>query len=291
MNRKDLCMLIIVSIFNIWTIQTIFAQTDSSKITNKLTPILFISTGTPANIIESNEYTKTLNTFGSTLKKPKTILVISSHWLSNGNCLITSSDQPEILHDYIGMPESYYEIKYPFTGNAELAQQIIKMVSRQPIQSDIERGIDYGAWAVCKQLFPEGNIPIVQISLNQYIPPSLHYEIAKQLKTLRAQEVMIICSGNIVYNTRFMHKDRDAAPFYWALNFDTFIKDALDKNNIANLIDFRKLSKDAKFAVPANQQYVPLMYAVGLKEPKEKIKYIYEGFQNASISLRSFMIE
>lgn len=88
-----------------------------------------------------------------------------------------------------------------------------------------------------------------------------------------------------------MHKDREAAPFLWALTFDSFVKDALDKNNIVNLIDFRKLSTDAKFAVPANQQYIPLMYAVGLKEPKEKIKYIYEGFQNASISLRSFMIE
>ena len=160
MNRKDLCMLIFLSILNIWTIQTIFGQTDTSKTANKLTPILFISTGTPANILESNNYTKTLNTFGLTLKKPKTILVISSHWLSNGNCLITSSDQPEILHDYIGMPESYYEIKYPISGNAELAQQIIKMVSRQPIQSDIERGIDYGAWAVCKQIFLRETSPL-----------------------------------------------------------------------------------------------------------------------------------
>ena len=291
MNRNGLLKFILLVIINSWTGQTIFAQTDYIQSTNKLSPILFISTGTPSNIIESNEYTKTLNLFGLTLKKPKTILVISSQWVSNGSCYITTGDKPDILYDYVGMPESYYEIKYPFNGNAELAQNIIKMVSRQPIQSDIDRGIDFGAWAVCRQLFPDGNIPIVQLSLNQYVPPSLHFEIAKQLKTLREQEVMIVCSGNIVYNTRFMHKDRDAAPFFWALNFDTFVKDAIEKNNIINLIDFRKLSTDAKFAVPANQQYVPLMYALGLKEPKENIKYIYEGFQNASISLRSFIVE
>jgi 4,5-DOPA dioxygenase extradiol len=290
MNSNDLSKSLFVVISLITTICLANAQSNQTTSNVNKTPVLFISTGTISNIMEANEYTKTLNTLGDSLAIPTAIVVISSHWTSDG-CYITANNSEKIIYDFVGMPEAYYNIKYPVVGNVDLSQEIIGLITNQTFLSSIDRGIDSGAWTVVKQLFPNGNIPIIQISINQYIPPSLHFEIAKLLKPLRKKGVLFICSGNIVYNPRFMHKDREAAPFYWAKNFDNFVKEALTTNKTNDLLGFRKISADAKYAVPSSQQYIPLLYAIGLKETNEKVKFVYEGFENASISLRSFMIE
>ena len=290
MNRNDFLKTLFAGVL-IPTVLNNTARARNNNVKNKLpkTPVLFISTGTPSNIIEDNPYTQVLKAFGKKINRPSAIVVISSQWISNGS-FITTSSAPEQLHDYKGMSDEYYEIKYPMIGDADLSQKIIKLISSHTFQSDIDRGIDTGAWGVARQLFPEGNLPMIQLSLNQYIPPSHHFEIAKQIKTLREQGVLFICTGNIVHNTKFMHKDRDAAPYFWAKNFDTFVKDALEGKKTNKLIDFRAESTAAKLSVPANQQYLPLLYAVGLQDKDEDVNFIYEGFEHASISLRSFVI-
>lgn len=280
MNKKRLYLLMLLFFYS----QKNYSQTTA--------PVLFISTGSISNITENNEYTAILNKWSNInlTVKPKSIVFISYSWYSNES-FITSSPFPEAMHTFSNMPEEYYKIQNPITGNPDLAQKIIKSISTPKIFSENDRGIDSESLSILKLLFPNDTIPVCQFSINKQLSTYQHYQIAQSFRKLRDENILFICVGNVVYNPRYMHNNRNAASFTWAANFDEYTKNALNDNNIVNIVNYRANSPDAKQAVAYSQQFIPLIYAVGLKNKSESINYIYEGFQNASISLRSFMFK
>lgn len=253
-------------------------------------PVLFISTGTTSNITEQNNYTSFLKKWANInlTTKPSSIVFITYSWYTNES-LITASPNPEVMHNFANMPDDYYKTHTILAGNPDLAQSIIKQIKPTKIYSETERGIDSESWTILNILFPNDKIPVCQFSINKNFSTSQHYKVAQALQQFRDENVLFICIGNIVYNPKFMHNNRDAALFNWTANFDEYTKKALDENNIKDIINYRLKSPDAKQAVEYNQQFIPLIYAIGLKNKSESVNYIYEGFQNASISLRSFM--
>ena len=287
MNRNDFIKTLLAGILIPSTNQLLKGNTIEEL---KTLPILFLSTGSPMNLLESNHYSDFLTEYGLKINIPKNILVISSNWYIEST-EVTSNVNLEIMHEYLNMNDEYYNEKYKTIGNPEFAQLIINKTTDSKVYSNFERGIDSGAWMVCKKLFPKGEIPITQLSINNRMTAYQHYKLAKQLSQIRSQDTLIICTGNIVYNPKYMHAVRDAAPFEWAQNFDDYIKDAIYSNNIDKLINFRNENPYAKNSVVFIQQYLPLIYALGLKKSNEKVSFIYEGFQNSSISLRSFIVE
>jgi 4,5-DOPA dioxygenase extradiol len=259
-------------------------------------PVLFIGHGSPLNIILNNSFTEHLVELGKNLPKPKAILVISAHWLTSGTS-VTCMDHPKTIHDFYGFPEDLYQIDYPSPGSPDLAAATVDMIKQAGITCNYDWGLDHASWAVLKHMFPMANIPVFEMSLdysfNEWHPKSLqyHYELAAELGELRTKGVLIIGRGNIVHNlSRINFSHMEAKPFDWAVEFDEKIKAKLTAKNHKALIDYQNLGTSASLAVPSLDHYLPMIYTIALQENDEPLTFTYEGFQNASISMRSFRI-
>ena len=261
-------------------------------------PVLFLGHGSPMNAIEDNEYHRSwqaLGTeFGVKWPKPQLILCISAHWLTSGWWL-TAMAQPKTIHDFGGFPQALFDQQYPAPGFPEAAQEISQVLrqpgSAGPLALDLQEwGLDHGAWSVLKPMFPQADIPVVQLSMDYSRPPSEHYALGRQLRGLREHGVLIVASGNIVHNLRTMQAG--AAPdqaFDWALAFDQTIADQLQNGNLAALQDFHKLGAVAQQAHPTHEHFLPLLYAAGAVAANETPQFFNTSFQAASISMRSVL--
>ncbi len=253
-------------------------------------PVLFIGHGSPMNAIEDNEFTWMLKKTGKSLPRPKAILCISAHWLTD-NTFVNISRNPKMIYDMYGFPKELYEVDYPSKGSPETAQMIQKLVSDDSILADNEWGYDHGTWAVMQHLFPQADIPLFQMSLDYHKPMQYHYELAQELVSLRQKGVLIVGSGNITHNLSiFDMSDMNAKPLDWALEFDSKVKYALEKGDHEALINYNKWGSAAKLAVPEPSHYLPLIYAIALQENDDDITYPYEGFHYASASMRCVRI-
>ncbi|MGA2089923.1 MAG: 4,5-DOPA dioxygenase extradiol [Endomicrobiales bacterium] len=255
---------------------------------HNLMPVVFIGHGSPMNAIQNNAFTQSLSTYAGRIAKPKVILCISAHWMTNGT-YITGSDNPEQIYDFYGFPQELYEVRYRPEGSKILAQQFIKILGDSTKGLDRSWGIDHGTWAVLKHMYPACDIPVIELSLDAAKSESEHYTMSKKLSGLRKEGVLIIGSGNIVHNLSRI----DWAQFaektpQWAQEFDSYVKDALESGNDGALIDYAGKTSSAAYAVPTNEHYLPLLYTCALRGAGEKAHYFYEGFQHASISMRSF---
>ena len=257
-------------------------------------PVLFIGHGSPMNIVLDNSYTKSIVKVAKELPKPRAILVISAHWLTNGT-YVTCVSKPKTIYDFYGFPDELYRLNYPAPGSSEDAEATIKSVISTQVKCG-DWGLDHAAWAVLKHMYPSADIPVFEMSLdyspyNNWNPKPLefHYKLASELAPLREKEVLIIGSGNIVHNLGLIDFDIDAEPVGWAVKFDDEIKQSLVSGNHGHLINYLNLGKEAVYAVPTLDHYLPMIYAVGLQK-NEKLEFIHEGFQYGSISMRAFRI-
>ncbi|MCB1156231.1 MAG: 4,5-DOPA dioxygenase extradiol [Leptospiraceae bacterium] len=248
---------------------------------------LFIGHGSPMNIIEENGFTKTLKEFRNKLTKPDAILIISAHWLTEGT-FITAQEHPQQIYDFFGFPPELYQIKYEPPGKSELAKIISFEIPE--IKPHMQWGLDHGSWSVLHNLFPEAEIPVLQLSIDYTWPERYHYELGKKLRFLRERNILVIGSGNVVHNLQKVDmKQVNAEPCAWAVEFDSWVKDNLDKKNDVQLCQYYKKSDIAtRLSVPTPEHYLPMIYILGMRMEDETVKYIYEGFQNRSISMRSF---
>jgi 4,5-DOPA dioxygenase extradiol len=258
-------------------------------------PVLFVGHGSPMNIILKNSYTKSLAKTSKEIPKPKAILVISAHWLTNGT-FVTCVEKPETIYDFYGFPDELYQLNYPSPGSLENAQLTIKMGKSAQIKCGIW-GLDHAAWAVLKHMYPDADVPVFELSLdyspyNNWNPKSMeyHYNLGSELAPLREKGVLIIGSGNIVHNLGIIDFDIGAKPFEWAAKFDEQVKQCLISGNHKALINYLKLGKEANYAVPTQDHYLPMIYSIGLQRKGERLKFIHEGFQNGSVSMRAFQI-
>jgi 4,5-DOPA dioxygenase extradiol len=262
----------------------------------KKMPVLFLGHGSPMNAVLKNDFTLSLANLGKELPKPKAIMVISAHWLTSGTRL-TCNDKPETIHDFYGFPNELYRIKYPSPGAPEYARMVERWVRKAQVSCDPGWGLDHAAWSVLHHMYPKADIPVFEMSLDYSFgewhprPVQYHYELAKELFAMREKGVLIVGSGNIVHNLRSVDFENvDAKPYDWAVEFDEKVKSSLLSGNHEKLINYQSLSKNAQMAAPTLDHYLPMIYAVALQEKNERIKFIYEGIQNGSVSMRCFQI-
>ncbi len=251
-----------------------------------LMPVLFVGHGSPMNAIEDNEFSKSWKDLSKRIPKPKYIICISAHWLREGTA-VTGMNKPKTIHDFYGFPEKLYLVEYKAKGSKDLAQEIKNLVREDSISIDNEGGLDHGTWSILKNMYPNADIPVVQLSLNYQISPQKAYEIGKELKKLREEGVLIIGSGNIVHNLMVMGDS--SKPYAWAEDFDNEIKNLILKEDHKKLIDYTKLPNSIK-AHPTNDHYLPLLYALGAAG-ESKASFFTEEIVFGSISMRSVLFE
>jgi 4,5-DOPA dioxygenase extradiol len=255
-------------------------------------PVLFLGHGSPMNAIEDNEYRRKWQAlgaeFGVTRPRPQLVLCISAHWLTTGWHL-TAMDKPRTIHDFGGFPQALFEQQYPAPGAPEVARELGEGIAQPAVGLDeSEWGLDHGAWSVLKPMFPEADIPVIQLSMDYARPPSEHFELGQQLRGLRDQGVLIVGSGNIVHNLRAARWNSRANEAYdWAVDFDSNIAGRIEKGDVAGLADFQQLGSLAQLAHPTYDHYLPLLHAAGATHPGEPVQFFNESYQLGSISMRS----
>lgn len=236
-------------------------------------PALFLGHGSPMNGIENNEFVQGFKDQRALLEKPNAIIVISAHWETKGT-FVTAMEHPKTIHDFGGFPKALYDVQYPAPGHPELANEITELIQpKDTVHLDHKWGLDHGAWTVVKHLFPDANVPIIQLSIDYTKPADYHYALAKQLKTLRHKGVLIIGSGNIVHNLRQIawNKINDYYAYDWAIEADSKIKSWILDGKHQALIDFKSHGTAFDLAIPTPEHYLPLLYTLGLQDKQDDI--------------------
>lgn len=249
-------------------------------------PVLFLGHGSPMNAIADNQFTRTLGTLGKRIPKPTAILCVSAHWMSEGTW-VTGMSTPKTIHDFYGFPQALFDVQYPAKGNPELAQFMRDEIKDPRINIDREMwGLDHGTWSVLKHMYPEADIPVLQLSIYMEQPPEYHVRVGEELRRLREKGVLIVGSGNIVHNLRRIIWEQDAKPYEWALEFDQWVKEKLEKRDFTAIQNDVLKTEAGKLSVPTPDHWYPLLYTIGASEKNDEMKFEYEEMQNGSISMR-----
>lgn len=263
----------------------------SQALVQKTMPVVFIGHGSPMNAIANNSYTETLNKFGASLPKPKAILCISAHWLTEGT-FITNTAQPKIIYDFYGFPEDLYKVKYPAMGSPEAALFISQTIENTNIKFDNGQwGLDHGTWSVLKHMYPQADIPVLQLSIDTNLNGEGHFKLGQELAKLRQHGFLILGSGNIVHNLRQISWNENEPSFDWAVSFDTWFKDNLKKRQFDEITSKYLNHPNGKQSVPTTEHYFPALYIAGASAAGDELKFITEEIQNGSISMTSFVFD
>lgn len=256
-------------------------------------PVLFIGHGSPMNAIEENEFVSNWRELGKTLPRPNAILVISAHWETLGT-QITAMERPRTIHDFGGFPQALFEVQYPAPGNPELAREVKSIVKSTDILLDQKWGLDHGAWSIVNRLYPNADIPVIQMSLDYYQTPRYHYDLAKELASLRHKGVLIIGSGNMVHNLRMVAWDKlnaDAYGYDWALEANEKMKQFILSGDHPSMINFKSQGRAFDLAIPSPEHFIPSLYALALKEESDKLDFFNDKAVAGSLTMTSFKIE
>jgi 4,5-DOPA dioxygenase extradiol len=250
-------------------------------------PTLFIGHGNPMNAIEDTEFSRAWSEVAKSLPKPKAVLCISAHWETEGT-RVTAMAQPRTIHDFYGFPRLLAEKLYPAPGSPKLAHMAQGMVQGAPTALDMNWGLDHGAWSVLCRMFPEADVPVVQLSLDKRKAPAFHYELGRELIGLRKKGVLILGSGNIVHNLSEIAWEDKA--YDWALEFDAQIKALILRGDHQVIMEPAKLGPSAHLAVPTLEHYLPLLYVLGAQHKADGVAFFTEKVTLGSMSMRSVRI-
>ena len=251
-------------------------------------PVLFIGHGSPMNCILKNDYTDSLSGLGQVLPRPKSIMVISAHWQARAP-MVSCLKNPEQIYDFYGFPPELYRVRYHCPGAPEDAERAARLTGHL-VSCTADWGLDHASWAVLTHMYPEADIPVFEMSLDAGRSPRDHYELGRSLAGLRGAGVLILGSGNIVHNLGIFEPDIDAPVADWSIDFDEKVKSLILKRDHGALINYSTLGASARLAVPTNEHYLPMLYALSLLEHDEEIAFTHEGFQNGTVSMRCFRI-
>ena len=271
--------------------------TDSNKITPLLSstpkmPVLFLGHGSPMNAIEENEFVEGFRNIGKSIPKPNAILCVSAHWETRGT-FVTAMEQPRTIHDFGGFPKALYDVQYPAPGSPELAEEIKSLITTTHVESDHKWGLDHGAWSVIKHMYPVADVPVIEMSLDYYQTPRYHYDLMKELTPLRKKGVLIIGSGNMVHNLSLVAWDKfDSGNFAfdWALEASEKMKKYILNGDHYQLINYHSHGKAFELAVPTPEHYLPLLYALALKEENEDVQLFNDKAVAGSLTMTSVKI-
>lgn len=294
MNRNEFLQTMTATSLAAFELPDLHRATDAFPTTDKM-PALFIGHGHPMNALLDNDFTQRLTQLGqqlerSGLERPSAVLVVSAHWETIGT-YVSVNPAPKAIYDFGPFDDRLFQIKYEPVGSPALARTVREEVKLVDVQEDAQMGLDHGAWTILKYIFPKADVPVFQLSVNYAQKPEFHYQLGRELSRLRRKGVLIIGSGNIVHNLRALDwRHLEAKPHDWAVEFDAVVRQAIDGHRDRELIDYSRFGTVAQLAVPTNDHYLPMLYVLGLREPNEPVRYLYEGFQFAGISMRCFQI-
>jgi len=254
-------------------------------------PVLFLGHGNPMNAIEENEFVNGFRKISNEIPKPTSILCISAHWETRG-MRVTAMDYPRTIHDFGGFPKALYDVQYPAPGNPRLAESVHQTES-DLIQPDFQWGLDHGAWSVIKHLYPEADVPVVQLSLNTLLSARGHYDFAQKLIQFRNQGVLIIGSGNLVHNLGMVawnKIDEIGFAYDWATEANERMNDLILNDDHNSLIDFNSNGNAFRLAIPTPEHYLPLLYILALKSEEEQIEIFNDRLIAGSLSMKSLIV-
>ena len=263
--------------------------TGDLKEQESIMPVLFIGHGSPMNGIEDNEFSQRWKAMAKEIPVPKAVLVISAHWLSKGT-RITAMDFPKTIHDFGGFPEELFNVQYPAPGDAQLASETKSMIKSTEVELDHDWGLDHGAWTVIRHMYPDANIPVLQLSIDYTKGPQYHYDLAKELYGLRKKGVLIIGSGNMVHNLKMVAWDKLNETEYgydWALQMNEKFKELIGNGNHDQLINYSSLGREALLAIPTPEHYWPLLYSLSLKGNRDEISFFNDKAVGGSLTMTS----
>ena len=255
-------------------------------------PVLFLGHGSPMNAIEENEFVEGFRSLSQNLPKPSAILCISAHWYTQGT-FVTASPKPVTIHDFYGFPKQLFGVQYPAKGHPELAAETVDLLRPETVIADVNRGLDHGAWSVITHLYPKADVPVIQLSIDYTKPASWHFELAGRLQKLRTKGVLIIGSGNIVHNLSlvdFRNINTLDYGFDWAFEAREITNHLILSGNFSGLLDYQKLGRSMQLAVPTPDHFLPLMYALGLRNKQEPIQLFNDKLVAGSLSMTSVIV-
>jgi 4,5-DOPA dioxygenase extradiol len=251
-------------------------------------PVLFVGHGSPMNAIEKNKYSDSWTALGLKIQKPKAILTISAHWETDGTKLM-ANPFPETIHDFGGFPQALFDAQYKAPGDPKLAAETVQLLHDYEAKTDLSWGLDHGTWSVLKPMFPNADIPVIQLSLDYRKAPNRHYEMAKMLQTLRKKGVLILGSGNIVHNLGLLDWRNPDKAFDWATEFNTIVVNAIKQGNHQKLIHFNQLGKSAQLSIPSTEHYLPMLYVLAALKKDETVKFFNDTPSMGSLYMTSFV--
>lgn len=250
-------------------------------------PILFIGHGSPMNAIEDNAFSARWKALGEELPRPNAVLCISAHWETRGT-FVTAMEKPPTIHDFGGFPEELFAVQYPAPGSPVLAQQTKEIINKTVVELDTHWGFDHGCWSVVKWIYPDADIPVLQLSLDHFQLPQWHYDLAKDLSPLRKKGVLIIGSGNMVHNLGLINWGSPDDAYSWAEEANAIFKECILDENHQDLINYGSLGNAAKLAIPTPEHFLPMLYILGLIQQRDNIDFFNDKTVLGSMSMTSF---
>ncbi len=253
-------------------------------------PVIFFGHGNPMNALLDNEYTRNWAAIGREVPRPRAVLSVSAHWYLPGT-MVTAMPDPRTIYDFGGFPQELYQVTYPAPGDPALARRIESLLAPTPVALDHSWGLDHGTWSVLCHVFPDADIPVLQLSIDETRPPAFHYEIAKRLAPLRDEGVLIIGSGNLVHNLHTYAWGRHKVePFDWAVKFEQRARALLLAGEDGPLINYESMGREAMLSIPTPEHYLPLLYVIALARKGEQVSFPVEGVDGGSVSMLTVRI-
>ena len=291
MHRKDFIKSVI-GLTAMTTLSSLKTITDDMQEQDEIMPVLFIGHGSPMNAIEDNEFSRGWRNIAANIPKPTAILMVSAHWETKGT-FVTAMEKPKTIHDFGGFPKALFDAQYPANGSKWLADETKKIIESTSVGLDEAWGLDHGAWSVLKHLYPNADIPVVQLSLDYTKGAEYHYNLAQQLQGLRKKGVLIIGSGNMVHNFQYARFSGDFNAHFghdWAIEANESFKKLITDNDFKSLINFEKYSTALRLSAPTPDHYLPMLYSIALRGKKEDLSFFNDAVVGGSFSMTSVKI-
>ena len=256
----------------------------------RMMPAIFFGHGNPMNALYRNAWTEGWAEIGRGIPRPKAILCISAHWYIP-TLAMTAMQQPRTIHDFGGFPRELFEFEYPAPGSPELATRVVELLDEEVYSDERQWGLDHGTWSVFCHVFPDADVPIVQLSIDETKPAGWHYQLARRLAPLRDEGVLIAGSGNLIHNLHtYAWGKHDVEPFEWALRFEETARRLMITGEHEPLINYESLGKDALLSAPTSDHYLPLLYVLAQRRDDDDVSFPVEGFDGGSISMTTVQI-
>lgn len=251
-------------------------------------PTVFIGHGSPMNALEANRHTHAWRALGESLPAPRAILAVSAHWYTDGTA-VTAMERPRTIHDFYGFPPELFAQNYPAPGSPDIARRVQEVLQPLPVVADGQWGLDHGAWSVLVHVYPQAQIPVLQLSIDARQPPAFHYRLGERLAPLRDEGILILGSGNVVHNLRRIDWNASGSGYPWAVQFNDTIREALARGDHRAAIDYEQAGDAARLSVPTPEHYLPLLYVLGAGGTAARVSFPTDGIELGSISMLSVL--